>query len=79
MQNKLHWAVTGNTAAELIAERADPAQPNMGLTTWPGGRVRKQDVTVAKNYLNKDEIDTLNRIVVMYLDYAEDQARGARP
>ena len=75
VQNKMLWAVTGQTASELIAGRADPALPNMGLTTWQGGRVRKQDVTVAKNYLSRDEIEALDRIVVMYLDYAEDQAQ----
>jgi hypothetical protein len=74
-QNKLHFAVTGRTAPELIAERADAAQPNMGLTTWKGEVVRKQDVTVAKNYLHDSEIEELNRIVVMFLDFAEDQAR----
>jgi hypothetical protein len=75
VQNKMLWAVTGHTAPELIAGRADPALPNMGLTTWGGGRVRKQDVTVAKNYLSREEIEALDRIVVMYLDYAEDQAQ----
>lgn len=75
IQNKLHFAATGKTAAELIAGRADGAKPNMGLTTWKGGVVRKADVTTAKNYLQADEIDGLNRIVVMWLDYAEDQAR----
>jgi hypothetical protein len=75
VQNKMLWAVTGHTAPELIAGRADPALPNMGLTTWHGGRVRKQDVTVAKNYLSREEIEELDRIVVMYLDYAEDQAK----
>lgn len=75
IQNKLHWAVTGKTAAELIAERADHTQPNMGLTTWKGAKVRRTDVTVAKNYLREGEIQELNRIVTMYLDYAEDQAR----
>lgn len=75
VQNKMLWAVTGHTAPELIAGRADPALPNMGLTTWAGGRVRKQDVTIAKNYLSRDEIEALDRIVVMYLDYAEDQAQ----
>lgn len=74
VQNKMLWAVTGHTAAELIAGRANPELPNMGLTTWEGGRVRKQDVTVAKNYLNQQEIEELDRIVVMYLDFAEDQA-----
>jgi hypothetical protein len=75
IQNKLHWAATGKTAAELIAERADHAQPNMGLTSWKGAKLRKTDVTVAKNYLREGEIQELNRIVTMYLDYAEDQAR----
>jgi hypothetical protein len=75
VQNKMLWAVTGHTAPELIAGRADPGQPNMGLTTWQGGWVRKQDVTIAKNYLNHEEIEELDRIVVMYLDYAEDQAK----
>lgn len=78
VQNKMLWAVTGHTAPELIAGRADPTLPNMGLTTWQGGRVRKQDVTVAKNYLSQDEIAALDRIVVMYLDYAEDQAQRRR-
>lgn len=75
VQNKLHWAITGMTAAEIIAERADAAKENMGLTTWKGAKVRKADVVVAKNYLNADEIGELNRIVTMYLDYAEMQAR----
>ena len=75
VQNKLHFAATGMTAPELIAARADAAQPNMGLTSWKGGTVRKADVTVAKNYLSASEVEELNRIVVMFLDYAEDQAR----
>ena len=75
MQNKLHFAVTGKTAPELIAGRADAAAPNMGLTTWKGDVVRKGDATVAKNYLRESEISELNRIVVMFLDFAEDQAR----
>jgi len=75
MQNKLHFAVTGKTAAELIADRADHTKPNMGLTTWKGAAVRKTDITVAKNYLAEEEISELNRIVVMWLDYAEDRAR----
>lgn len=75
VQNKLHFAVTGKTAPELIAERADHALPNMGLTTWKGDVVRKGDVSVAKNYLRGDEIGELNRIVTMFLDFAEDQAR----
>ena len=75
IQNKLHFAATGKTAAELIAERADATQPNMGLTSWHGGVVRRGDVTVAKNYLREGEIEELNRLVVMFLDFAEDQAR----
>ena len=75
IQNKLHFAATGKTAAELIAARADSSQANMGLTTWRSGVVRKGDVTVAKNYLREDEIEELNRLVVMFLDFAEDQAR----
>jgi hypothetical protein len=75
IQNKLHFAVTGKTAPELITERANATRPNMGLTTWKGSAVRKTDVTVAKNYLREDEISELNRIVVMFLDFAEDQAR----
>lgn len=75
IQNKLHWAATGKTAAELITERADHTQANMGLTSWKGAKVRKTDVAVAKNYLRENEIAELNRIVTMYLDYAEDQAR----
>lgn len=74
VQNKMLWAVTGHTAAELIAARADATQPNMGLTSWKGRRVRQGDVTVAKNYLQQPEVDALNRIVVMYLDYAESMA-----
>ena len=77
VQNKLHWAITGQTAAELIASRADSSKTNMGLTTWknaPKGSVRKTDVGIAKNYLNEKELDGLNRIVTMYLDYAEIQA-----
>ncbi len=75
IQNKLHYAATGQTAPELIAGRADHTQPNMGLTSWRGDVVRKADVIVAKNYLNQDEITELNRIVTMWLDFAEDQAR----
>ena len=75
VQNKLHFAVTGMTAPELILARADATRPNMGLTSWKAGVVRKSDVTVAKNYLGEDEITELNRIVVMFLDFAEDQAR----
>ena len=75
IQNKLHFAATGMTAAELIKSRANHLLPNMGLTSWHGGEVRKTDITTAKNYLQAEEIDELNRIVVMWLDFAEDQAR----
>ena len=78
VQNKLHFAISGKTAAELIAERADAMQPNMGLTAWKGAKVRRGDVTIAKNYLNQAELEQLNRIVAMYLDYAEDQAKRHR-
>jgi hypothetical protein len=74
MQNKLHYAVTGLTAPEIVAGRINHALPNAGLTTWLGNEVRKNDVTIAKNYLQEGEIRELNRIVVMWLDFAEDQA-----
>ncbi|MEW6338651.1 MAG: virulence RhuM family protein [Acidobacteriota bacterium] len=82
VQNKLHWAVTGQTAAEIVASRADAAKPAMGLTTWknaPRGKVLKSDVAVAKNYLAEGEIKELERIVGMYLDYAENQAARQIP
>lgn len=78
VQNKLHWAIHGHTAAEVVYERIDAEKPNAGLTTWknaPDGPIRKSDVTVAKNFLDENEIRELNRVVTMYLDYAEDQAR----
>lgn len=75
VQNKMLWAIAGKTAAELIETRSDPEAPNMGLTSWQGSIVRKQDVVIAKNYLKADEIKSLNEIVTMYLDYAERQAR----
>jgi len=75
VQNKLHFSISGMTAAEIIAGRADATKPNMGLTSWRGDKVRKSDVTIAKNYLNEEELQALNRVVTMYLDYAEDQAR----
>ncbi len=75
IQNKLHYAATGQTAAELIKSRADHVKAHMGLTSWKSGEPRKADVTTAKNYLNENEIDELNRIVVMWLDFAEDQAK----
>lgn len=71
VQNKLLYAATSHTAAELILKRSDPTMPNMALTNWSGSRVRKQDVIVAKNYLTADEIDTLNRLVVIFLEQAE--------
>lgn len=77
VQNKLHWAITKQTAAELIVSRANHQKENMGLTTWknsPNGKIRKSDVVIAKNYLSEEELKPLNRIVTMYLDYAEDQA-----
>ncbi len=75
VQNKMLWAVTGQTAAELISDRSDANKSNMGITSFKGSIVRKGDVGIAKNYLLQDEIDELNRIVTMYLDYAEDQAQ----
>lgn len=78
VQNKLEWAITGMTAAEIIKNRVDANQPNMGLQTWknsPTGKIRETDVTIAKNYLSQEEMSDLNRIVTMYLDYAEDQAK----
>ena len=82
VQNKLHWAITGQTAAEIISSRVKAELPNMGLTTWknsPKGKILKSDISTAKNYLNKKEIDELNRIVSMYLDYAENQAARQIP
>lgn len=82
VQNKLHWAITGKTAAELIAQRADASKPNMGLTTWknaPTGKVLKGDIGTAKNYMQEKEIKELERIVSMYLDFAELQAERQVP
>jgi hypothetical protein len=82
VQNKLEWAITGQTAAEIIASRTDADKPNMGLSTWknaPGGKILKSDVSVAKNYLSESELSALNRIVTMYLDYAENQAARQIP
>lgn len=82
VQNKLHWAVSGKTAAEIIASRADSSKPSMGLTTWknaPHGKILKSDVSTAKNYLIEKEIKDLERIVTMYLDYAELQASRQIP
>lgn len=81
VQNKLHWAITHQTAAEIILARANSLQPNMGLSTWknaPDGTIRKPDVSIAKNYLNEQELNNLNRIVSMYLDYAELQASNGK-
>jgi len=75
-QNKLHYAVTGQTAAELIVSRANADKPNMNLTSWKGSIVRKQDIFTAKNYLTHDEIDTLNRLVVIFLESAELRAKN---
>lgn len=82
VQNKMHFAVHGQTAAEVVKARANVARDNMGLTTWkksPHGKIRKSDVVIAKNYLQKDELESLERIVSMYLDYAEDQAIRKMP
>ena len=78
VQNKLLHAVTNNTAAEIIVNRADATKPNMNLTNWSGSRVRKQDVIIAKNYLQQNEIKELDRLVSMFLDYAENQAQRRR-
>ena len=79
VQNKMHWAAHGHTAAEVIHLRADASQPNMGLTTWDGDRPRKTDVSIAKNYPQQDEIEALNRIVTAYLEFAELQALNRKP
>lgn len=78
IQNKMHWAAHGHTAAEVIVQRADARQPNMGLTSFGGSHPRRSEVVIAKNYLNAEELDTLNRIVMAYLEFAELQARGRR-
>lgn len=82
VQNKLHWAITGATAAEIISKRANAELPYMGLKTWkqaPDGKILKSDVSIAKNYLKEDEIKALERVVTMYLDYAENQAERQIP
>ncbi|MBK8640244.1 MAG: virulence RhuM family protein [Chromatiaceae bacterium] len=79
VQNKMHWAITGQTAAEIIHTRADKNQPNMGLTNWRSGKVRKADVSIAKNYLNADELAALNNLVEQYLVFAEGQAMRRVP
>lgn len=79
VQNKMHWAVHGKTAAEIILQRADASKPNMGLTTWKGKTLTKNDALVAKNYLSNDELEVLNLLVSQYLDFAELQARSKKP
>ena len=79
VQNKMHWAAHGHTAAEIIDQRVDATKSNMGLTTWSGEKPRKADVEVAKNYLSEKELDVLNRIVTMYLEFAELQALNRKP
>ena len=79
VQNKIHYSIHGHTAAELLFLRADADKPNMGLTSFAGTRVRKKDIETAKNYLTQDELTAMNRLVTMYLDFAEDQARHRIP
>jgi len=79
VQNKMHWAAHGHTAAEIVAERADATKPHMGLTAWPGDKPRRGDIAVAKNYLAKEELEALNLIVSFYLDFGELQARSRKP
>ncbi len=79
IQNKMHWAAHGHTAAEVIDKRADSTLPNMGLTSWHGDRPRKDDVVIAKNYLDEQELNLLNRIVTVYLEFAELQAIEQKP
>ena len=79
VQNKLHWAITGQTAAEIISERADSSKINMGLTTWRSAKIRKTDVSVAKNYLNEEELSALNNLVEQYLIFAQGQAQRRVP
>ena len=79
VQNKMHWAVHGKTAAEVIVQRADASKPNMGLTAWKGKTLTKNDTLIAKNYLSQDELEVLNLLVSQYLDFAELQARAKKP
>ena len=79
VQNKMHWAITGQTAAEIIKQRADSSKPNMGLTNWRGEKPRKQDVSIAKNYLNEEELLALNNLVEQYLVFATGQAMRRIP
>lgn len=75
----MHWAITGMTAAEIVADRSDSTQPNMGLTSWRGSKVRKQDVGIAKNYLNEQELAALNNLVEQYLVFTQGQAMQRIP
>ncbi|VAW15807.1 Uncharacterized protein clustered with Type I restriction-modification system [hydrothermal vent metagenome] len=79
VQNKLHWAITGQTAAEIITQRADSSKENMGLTTWRGDNIRKTDVSIAKNYLKEEELAALNNLVEQYLIFAQGQAQRRVP
>ena len=79
VQNKMHWAITGKTAAEIVSERANSTKPNMGLTSWRGTKPRKQDVSIAKNYLNENELSALNNLVEQYLIFAQGQAMRRIP
>ena len=79
VQNKMHWAITGQTAVEIVHTRADSTKPNMGLTNWRGAKVRKIDVSIAKNYLNEAELAALNNLVEQYLVFAEGQAMRRVP
>jgi hypothetical protein len=79
VQNKLHWAITGQTAAEIISKRADSTEDNMGLTTWRGDKIRKTDVSIAKNYLKEEELSALNNLVEQYLIFAQGQAQRRVP
>ena len=79
VQNKMHWAIHGHTAAELVVSRLDPESPNLGITNWPGTALRKSDASIAKNYLTEKELDELNRIVTAYLEFAELQAMSRKP
>ncbi len=79
VQNKVHWAITGQTAAEIIHDRVDAAKPNLGLTNWRGAVIRKQDVSIAKNYLSEPELEALNNLVEQYLIFAQGQAMRRVP
>ena len=79
VQNKMHWAAHGNTAAEIVHARADASRPNMGMTNWLGEKPRKDEAAIAKNYLKPEELDVLNRIVNLYLEFAELQALNRKP